>query len=68
MNSTDIWENGKPQDEGFITVWLYADHEYIPTLELTLLAGRNFNSNGTDSKVGAIINENAATALGWTPE
>lgn len=68
MNSTDIWENGKPQDEGFISVWLYADHEYIPTLELTLLAGRNFNSNGTDLKNSAIINENAARALGWTAE
>ena len=66
MNSTDIWENGKPKDEGFIAVWLYSDHDYIPVLELKLIAGRNFYPS--DSKNSTIINENAASALGWTPE
>jgi len=68
MNTTDLWENGKPQGESVKAIWVYSDHDYIPTLELTLIAGRNFNSNGTDARAGAIINENAAAVLGWTPE
>jgi putative ABC transport system permease protein len=67
-NTTDIWERGKPPGESSKAVWVYADHDYVPTLELTLVAGRNFNANGTDAEVGAIINENAVAALGWTPE
>jgi putative ABC transport system permease protein len=47
--------------------WLSVDHDYIPTLQLTLLAGRNFDANGADEKSGVIINEMAAQALGCYP-
>lgn len=68
MNSTSLREVGKPEDENFIAEWLYADQDYIATLELRLLVGRNFTPNGSDAETGAIINENAAAAFGWTPE
>ena len=68
MSTTDIWEFGKPSEESIRSMWLYADHDYVPTLELSLVSGRNFNSNGTDDEYKTIINENAAAALGWTPE
>ncbi|SEM61790.1 putative ABC transport system permease protein [bacterium A37T11] len=41
------------------------DERYIPTLGIQLKAGRNFSQDyGTDS-LSAILNETAATALGW---
>ncbi len=44
------------------------DESYIPTLGIELSAGRNFSANyGTDS-LSAIINETAATAMGWASD
>lgn len=44
------------------------DEQYIPTLGIELVAGRNFSSTyGTDS-LSAIINETAAHILGWKDE
>lgn len=68
MSTTDIWEFGKPSEESIRSLWIFADQDYLPTLELTLLSGRNFIENGIHEEYKAIINENAATALGWTPE
>jgi putative ABC transport system permease protein len=68
MNTTSVWENGKPAEESIKTVWLFADHDYITTLELRIIAGRNFNANGNDKPTGAIINESTAGAFGWTAE
>ena len=68
MNTTSLWEKGKPAEESIKTVWLFADHDYVPTIGLKLMAGRNFNANGTDKETGVIINESTAGAFGWTPE
>lgn len=68
MNTTSVWENGKPAEESVKTVWLFADHDYIPTIGLKIIAGRNFNANGNDKETGVIINESSAGAFGWTPE
>lgn len=47
------------------SVLLMADEQYIPTLGLTLLQGRNFNSKlPTDADNAFIINETAVTAMG----
>ena len=41
------------------------DYNYIPTLGMQMVAGRNFSkSYGTDS-TGVILNETAARTLGW---
>ena len=42
------------------------DEEYIPMLGLTFLWGRNFDKTRPNDKYGAIINESALKALGWT--
>ncbi len=46
------------------------DHTYIPTLEMQLIAGRNFSKEyGTDAENAYILNETAVKDLGWgTPE
>ena len=59
--------------EGHPEVWYsrseFSDFEFIETLGLSLLAGRDFSSaHPTDSTSAVLINETAAASLGWTPE
>ena len=47
----------------------FADFEYVKTLGLTILAGRDLSAQyGTDTTRAALINRTAATKLGFTPE
>ncbi|GAC1424873.1 MAG: ABC transporter permease [Chitinophagaceae bacterium] len=46
----------------------YADFDYVKTLGLTIIAGRDFSTQfGTDSLQSVIINRSAAAKLGYTP-
>jgi putative ABC transport system permease protein len=48
---------------------VFTDADYVPTLGLTMLAGRNFSpQHRTDTLEAVIINETAARALSWSPE
>ena len=50
-----------------IEKWLI-DHDYVPTLNLEIIAGRNFDRKfGADSSA-LLLNESAARILGVTPE
>jgi putative ABC transport system permease protein len=47
----------------------YADFEYVKTLGLKLIAGRDFSADfPTDTVQSVLINRAAATTLGYTPE
>jgi putative ABC transport system permease protein len=47
----------------------FTDFEYVKTLGLKIIAGRDLSSQyGTDTLQAALINRKAATQLGWTPE
>jgi putative ABC transport system permease protein len=47
----------------------FADFEFVKTLGLKIIAGRDFSSSyPTDTTNAALINKTAATKLGWTPE
>ena len=47
----------------------FADFEYVKTLGLSIIAGRDFSVQfGTDSTQAVIINRSAASKLGYTPE
>ncbi|MEO6638702.1 MAG: ABC transporter permease [Ginsengibacter sp.] len=47
----------------------FADFEYVKTLGLKIIAGRDFSSGfPTDTTEAVLINKTAATKLGWTPE
>jgi len=47
----------------------YADFQYVKTLGLKLLSGRDFSvSMPTDRTEAVILNKTAAANLGWTPE
>ncbi|RIV17231.1 ABC transporter permease [Fibrisoma montanum] len=55
---------GKPKQ--FSTNMFLVDYDYIPTLDMTMVAGRNFSrSFGTDADQGFILNETAVNVLGW---
>ena len=47
----------------------FADFEYVKTLGLKIIAGRDFSAEfPTDSTSSVLINKTAATKLGWTPD
>jgi putative ABC transport system permease protein len=47
----------------------FADFEFVKTLGLKIIAGRNFSSQfATDTTDAVLINKTAATKLGWTPD
>lgn len=47
----------------------FADFEFVKTLGLKIIAGRNFSAQfPTDTTDAVLINKTAATKLGWTPE
>ena len=59
---------GKP-DEKLSFSTEYTDLDFVKTLGLKIIAGRDFSESfKTDSAQAAIINRNAAATLGYTPE
>jgi putative ABC transport system permease protein len=47
----------------------YTDFEFVKTLGLKIIAGRDFSSQfPTDTTEAVLINQTAATKLGWTPQ
>ena len=55
--------------EKWLTGSEFADYDYIKTLGLKLIAGRDFSKQyGTDSADALIINRTAAAKLGYTPQ
>lgn len=47
----------------------FADFEFVKTLGLTVIAGRDLSPDySTDSTAAVLINRTAAASLGWTPE
>ncbi|MEQ9413414.1 MAG: FtsX-like permease family protein, partial [Cyclobacteriaceae bacterium] len=62
-------EEGKFESEKALIIEEWdIDHDYVKTLGLQMIAGRNFNKSfGADSS-GMIINESVVTMLGVTPD
>jgi putative ABC transport system permease protein len=57
------------QHETFRPRTAYADFEYVKTLGLKIIAGRNFSPQfATDTAKALLINRTAAQKLGFTPE
>ena len=60
-----IPEGHKEQDNIFVP-WASVDYDFIKTMELRLLAGRDFSKQtGTDHLQAFIINESAVQLFGW---
>ncbi len=59
--------------EGHNEKWMarteFADFEFVKTLGLKIIAGRDFSAQfPTDSTEAVLINKTAAAKLGWTPQ
>ena len=62
----NVWNEHTPQSDNFFARVLSVDYDYVETFDLTLLAGRDFDQSfGTDHLSSFLVNEQAATALGW---
>lgn len=64
------YPEGKEDAEHLVSMqYIAADEKYISTLDLTLLAGRNFDPARQSDQDALIINEEAVRRMGWeTPE
>ena len=65
-NSSSRWSYGFVYgDKGIQTDWLTVDYDYLKTLDIKLIAGRDFDrSFPTDSTTSIIINESMAKQMG----
>ncbi|MGH7595572.1 MAG: ABC transporter permease [bacterium] len=66
MYVSAIQPEGLARDEAFRSYIFDADYDFVETLGIELIAGRNFSrAFGTDSAEAVIINEALAKRLGW---
>ncbi|NIR50303.1 FtsX-like permease family protein [candidate division KSB1 bacterium] len=57
---------GRAENDRFSSRVLVVDHDYLETMEIDLVAGRNFSRQmGTDESEAFLINQTAAEQLGW---
>ncbi len=57
------------KEEEVVMNTVFTDPDYVPTMGLTMVAGRNFSpEHRTDTLESIIINETAARSLDWSPE
>ncbi|TLV04110.1 FtsX-like permease family protein [Dyadobacter luticola] len=64
MDNTTVMTKENPE-QGVMSRFYYVDHEYIPTLGMQMVQGRNFSEKFPSDSAAVIINETAASALGW---
>ena len=61
------WPEGKsPTQENMVSIqtW-YVDYDYVKTLGMKIVDGRDFDRNFVSDSVGVIINQSAARAFGY---
>jgi putative ABC transport system permease protein len=63
-NNNMVYSEEKPE-ELVKNLKYEVDHQYIPTLGMHLVAGRNFSPELASDSAAVILNETAARALGW---
>lgn len=67
MSTADVSTEANTTEEHFSWVPIHADSSFVETLGLQFVAGRSFDrGNGTNA--GVLINESAASELGWSPD
>ena len=66
MSRRGIRPDGIAQTDDWVVSFMSMDENFIKTLGLELVAGRNFSREfSTDEKEAVIINQAAASAIGW---
>jgi putative ABC transport system permease protein len=63
---TNFIPEGRTEKEGLIMQRMDSDDQFLPTLGIPIVSGRNFSRQmKTDAAEGVLINETAAARLGW---
>lgn len=61
------YPENKTADDAVSVEYMAVDADYLPSLDIALIAGRNFDEQrDSDRKEGLIINEVAMAMMGWT--
>ncbi len=68
-SSTSFFKEGVSDQENTINMQYWAvDHDYLSTLNMQLVAGRDFNRQFSNDSTAIILNESAVSILGVSPE
>ncbi|MEL7424838.1 MAG: ABC transporter permease [Bacteroidota bacterium] len=64
-NGSGAWRTGADNEKSQISLekW-YVDHEYVSTLDMELVAGRDFSRDMATDSTGMVLNESAVKELG----
>lgn len=65
LGRTQIFPEGYGDDTNIITSIMNADQDFVPTMGMTIVSGRNFSLNYDDS-LSMLINEEMTRLLKWT--
>ncbi len=68
INSIGFYAEGKNARESIDTRTIYADDGYLKTLDIKLIAGREFKNDISSEQGSIILNESAINNLGYTIE
>ncbi len=64
-NSTAFWAGKQPKDDNVIIIGNWTvDHDYVSTLGMQILKGRDFSRDFPTDSTGVILNQEALKALG----
>lgn len=64
---TGMRQEGQSADDGIGIKYMFIDHDYLSTLDIELIAGRNFSKEQlTDEDESVILNEQGVYDLGWS--
>lgn len=68
IHQTTVFRRGTAGEEGhMVSALVEVSHEYVPTLGIEVLHGRNFKRDMPTDREGFLISEAAAVELGWSP-
>jgi putative ABC transport system permease protein len=66
-NNNAHWPKGKRNEESTVIIQNWSvDHDYIPTLGMEIIRGRNFDRKMATDSQAVILNETAVRQLGFT--
>ncbi|PXX31772.1 ABC transporter permease [Arenibacter sp. ARW7G5Y1] len=68
-NDNSFFKEGSTEQENALQMqnWV-VDHDYLKTLDMQLIAGRNFDKRFPTDSTATILNESAVAKLGVTPD
>jgi len=67
-NNTAFRQEGARDEDVFLAAQLSATYDYIETLDIEMVVGRDFSRDFSTDSAAVVVNESAVTQMGWEPE